>query len=102
MSYYIGNKMEIHTDEFAAAQTLYNYNVLSFKDLPWALLVPTADFMYPLEGVQIGFRKRTETGVVFNDGAYATSGHSFGGWVEDSQSDLDWYNYPDKNKVWLF
>ena len=82
---------------------LYKYNVeAKIKDLPWALLVPTADFKYPLEGVQLGFRKRTDTGVVFNDGAYATSGHSFGGWVEDSQSDLDWYNYPDKNKVWLF
>ena len=103
VAYYNGARYETHLDELKAAQVLYKYNVeAKIKDLPWALLVPTADFKYPLEGVQLGFRKRTDTGVVFNDGAYATSGHSFGGWVEDSQSDLDWYNYPDKNKVWLF
>lgn len=103
VAYYNGARYETHLDDLKAAQVMYKYNVeLKIKDLPWALLVPTADFMYPLEGVQLGFRKRTETGVVFNDGAYATSGHSFGGWVENNQSDLDWYNYPDKNKVWLF
>ena len=82
---------------------LYPYNVeVKIKDLPWALLVPSADFKYPLEGIQIGFRKRTETGVPFNDGAYATSGHSFGGWVENHESNLDWYNYPNNASVWIY
>jgi LruC domain-containing protein len=103
VAFYNSARYETHLDELKAAQVMYKYNVeAKIKDLPWALLVPSADFKYPLEGVQLGFRKRTETGVVFNDGAYATSGHSFGGWVENSQSDLDWYGYPDKNSVWMF
>ena len=28
--------------------------------------------------------------------------HSFGGWVENHESDLDWYDYPDNAKVWTF
>ena len=103
VAYYNGARYETHLDHLKAAQVLYPYNVeVKIKDLPWALLVPTADFMYPLEGVQIGFRKRTETGVVFNDGAYVTSGHSFGEWVENHESNLDWYEYPDNASVWTF
>lgn len=103
VAYYNGARYETHLDHLKAAQVLYPYNVeAKIKDLPWALLVPSASFLYPLEGVQIGFRKRTETGLVFNDGAYATSGHSFGGWVEDHESNLDWYNYPDNASVWTF
>ena len=100
---YNGARYETHLDDYKAAQVIFQYNVeIKIKDLPWALLVPTADFKYPLEGVQIGFRKRTSTGVPFNDGAYATSGHSFGGWVENCQSNLDWYYYPDNEKIWRF
>lgn len=103
VAYYNGARYETHLDHLKAAQVLYPYNVeVKIKDLPWALQVPSTDFKYPLEGVQIGFRKRTETGVVFNDGAYATSDHSFGGWVENHESDLDWYDYPDNAKVWTF
>lgn len=100
MSYYIGNKMEIHTDEFAAAQTLYNYNVLSFKDLPWALKIPTRYFRYPLEGCEIGFRKKTSDGTSAMFGAYMTKGHSFGEWAENHNDFLDWYQYPTENQVW--
>ena len=103
VAYYNGARFETHVDEYKAAQVLYPYNVeVKIKDLPWALLVPSANFLYPLEEIQIGFRKRTETGVVFNDGAYANTGHSFGEWVENSQSCLDWYNYPDNSKVWRY
>jgi hypothetical protein len=36
-------------------------------------------------------------------GAYVTRRHSFGEWVEDCESNLDWYNYPtDENDVWIF
>jgi hypothetical protein len=65
-------------------------------------LVPSNDFKYPLEGVQIGFYKRTDTGVVFSDGAYKTTGHAFGAWVENHKAALDWYNYPDESQVWIF
>ena len=103
VAYYNGARYETHVDELKAAQVLYPYNVeAKIKDLPWALQVPSADFYYPLEGMQIGFRKRTETGVVFNDGAYAASGHSFGEWVENHKSGLDWYDYPSKEKVWIY
>ena len=103
VAYYNGARYETHMDNLKAAQVLYPYNVeAKIKDLPWALLVPSANFLYPLEGIQIGFRKRTTTGVAFNDGAYDTTGHSFGEWVENSQSCLDWYNYPDNSKVWRY
>ena len=100
---YNGGLYEIHLDELKASQVLYNYQVeFRIKDLPWALLVPSNDFKYPLEGVQIGFYKRTETGVVFSDGAYRTTGHAFGAWVENHKAALDWYYYPDEGKVWIF
>ena len=100
---YNGGLYEIHLDELKASQVLYNYQVeFRIKDLPWALLVPSNDFKYPLEGVQIGFYKRTETGVVFSDGAYKTTGHAFGAWVENHKAALDWYYYPDESQVWIF
>ena len=97
---YIGNKMEIHTDEFASAQTFYTYNTLGFKDLPWALEIPTRFFRYPLEGNEIGFRKKTSDGKTTMFGAYMTTGHSFGEWAEDHNNYLDWYQYPTENQVW--
>ena len=100
---YNGGLYEIHLDELKASQVLYNYQVeFKIKDLPWALLVPSNDFKYPLEGVQIGFYKRTDTGVVFSDGAYKTSGHAFGAWVENHKAALDWYYFPDESQVWIF
>lgn len=94
MTYYVGGVVEIHTDDYAAAQTMYEYNTLSFKDLPWALKIPTRYFKYPLEGCQIGFRKE---GFMF--GAYMTVGHGFGEWCENHKSYLDWYLYPTDNQV---
>jgi LruC domain-containing protein len=100
---YNGGLYEIHLDELKASQVLYNYQVeFKIKDLPWALLVPSNDFKYPLEGVQIGFYKRTDTGVAFSDGAYKTTGHAFGAWVENHKAALDWYYYPDESQVWIF
>ena len=95
LTYYVGGVVEIHTDEFAAAKTLYEYNTLSFKDLPWALKIPTRYFKYPLEGVEMGFKKE---GFMF--GAYMTKGHGFGEWCEDHRNYLDWYLYPTDNKVY--
>ena len=86
---------ETHTEQFKSAQVLHEYFVPSFKDLPWALMVPQADFLYPLEGTEIGYRKKTESGVVAMFGAYTTIGHSFGEWAENHNSYLDWYLYPN-------
>ena len=100
MTFYAGVKLEIHLDEFKDAQIFYNYNTITFKDIPWALKIPTRYFQYPLEGNQIGFRKRTEDGSAAMFGAYMTMGHSFGEWVEDRNSSLDWYEYPTNNQVY--
>ena len=87
--------LETHTEQFKGAKVLHDYFVPSFKDLPWALMVPEADFLYPLEGTEIGYRKRTESGVVAMFGAYTTIGHSFGEWAENHNSFHDWYQYPN-------
>lgn len=92
---YNAGTWETHTEQFKSAKVLHDYFVPSFKDLPWALMVPQADFLYPLEGKEIGYRKRTDSGVVAMFGAYTTIGHSFGEWAEDRNSNLDWYFYPN-------
>lgn len=63
--------------------------------LPWGLVVPSASFRNPLEGVNIGFSK---DGVLF--GAYMTAGHSFGEWAANQKAACDWYNYPTENQVY--
>ena len=92
---YNGGAWETHTEQFKSAQVLHEYFVPSFKDLPWGLMVPQADFLYPLEGYEIGYKKKTESGKVAMFGAYATIGHSFGEWAENHNSYLDWYLFPD-------
>lgn len=98
---YNSARYETHMDDLKAAQVLYPYQVdYRIKTLPWMLVIPTDDFHYPLEGVQIGFRKKTQTGAYAMFGAYTANNHSFGQWVEDCQSNLDWYEYPTKEYVW--
>ena len=96
---YNSARYETHLDRYKTAQTLYDYKLeLKIKDLPWALMVPSENFAHPLEGVQIGFRKHTDSGTAFNDGAYK----EFGEWVENCEAYFDWYKYPNKNLVWEF
>lgn len=92
---YNAGTWETHTEQYKSAQVLHEYFVPSFKDLPWALMVPKADFLYPLEGTEIGYRKKTDSGSVAMFGAYTTVGHSFGEWAEDHNNYLDWYLYPN-------
>lgn len=91
---------ETHLDNFRDAQVLFEYPSPTIKDLPWALKVPMKDFRYPLEGVEIGFKKNTDTGASAMFGAYMTKGHSFGEWAEDYMNYLDWYLYPIESYVW--
>ena len=93
---YNAGTWETHTEQFKSAQVLHEYFVPTFKDLPWALMVPQYDFAYPLEGNEIGYRKRLESGAVAMFGAYTTVGHSFGEWAEDHTRFLDWYLYPNQ------
>ena len=79
-----------------------NYTVLhdysqptSAVILPWALVVPTGSFRYPLDGINIGF---ANVDSLF--GAYMTDGHSFGQWASNSAMARDWYNYPTGNMVY--
>ena len=95
ITYYNGGNWETHVEQFKSAKVLADYSVASFKDLPWALMVPQGDFRYPLEGYEIGYKRKTETGVVAMFGAYTTIGHSFGEWAEDHNNYLDWYLYPN-------
>lgn len=97
MTDYNAGTWETHTEQFKSAKVLHDYPVASFKDLPWALMVPQADFLYPLEGNEMGYRKRTDDGFVYMDGVYATVGHAFGEWAENHNGFLDWYLYPNKN-----
>lgn len=92
---YNGAVWEVHTNEHMLAQTLYEYPATAIKNLPWALCIPKGDFRYPLEGVNMGFKKRDAT-----FGAYMTPSHSFGDWSEDHLTALDWYNYPTLNQVY--
>lgn len=99
-----GGRYETHRYDLNAAQVMFPYNVeYRVKDLPWSFVVPMEKFCHPLEGIQIGFRKKTQTGVYAMFGAYVTRGHSFGEWVENCKSNLDWYTHPSsENDVWIF
>ena len=99
---YNAGTWETHTEQFKTATVLYKYPVANFKDLPWALMVPQGDFQYPLEGQEIGYRKRTGSGVVAMFGAYAFIGHAFGEWAENHNAYLDWYLYPDTKLTFPF
>ena len=98
---YNGGRWETHLDQYRDAQVLFEYPVsTTIKDLPWALVVPDGRFKYAWEGVNIGFKKRTDTGVTALFGAYSTEGHAFGEWCENYQSSLDWYQYPTSGQVY--
>lgn len=98
---YAGVNWETHLDIYRDSQVFYDYTFpLKFKDLPWALKVPMKEFRYPLEGNEIGFKKKTDTGATAMFGSYMTLGHSFGEWAEDYTKCLDWYLYPVDTYVW--
>lgn len=100
MAEYNSGVWETHLDEFRDAQVLYEYPSPAIKDLPWALMVPVRDFRYPLQGCEIGFKRKTPDGNVALFGAYMTTGHAFGEWVENYTQARDWYLYPTSNQVW--
>lgn len=94
---YSGTNWETHTDEYRAAQVMFEYPSSDVKDLPWALRVPSKDFYYPLEGIEIGFKKN---GAMF--GAYMTEGHSFGEWAENYMDCLDWYEHQYATSIYVW
>lgn len=94
LSPYYGYVWELHCYRDREAQVTREYTLTKGKNLPWALMIPYVSFRYPLEGVNIGFKK---SGALF--GAYMTRGCSFGEWAEDRNKCLDWYTSPTFNQV---
>ena len=94
LSPYYGAIWELHCYRDREAQVTREYTLTKSKNLPWALMIPYASFRYPIEGINIGFKK--------NDGyfgAYMNRGCSFGEWAEDRTKCLDWYTSPTFNRV---
>ena len=94
LSPYYGVVWELHCYRDREAQVTREYTLTKSKKLPWALMIPYASFRYPLEGINIGFKK--------NDGyfgAYMNRGCSFGEWAEDRTKCLDWYTSPTFNRI---
>ena len=94
---YNGALMEVHAAYNLRLETvLHDYvQPTSAVILPWALIIPSGSFRYPLDGVNIGFSKNE---ALF--GAYMTEGHAFGEWASSHEKALDWYNYPTSNMVY--
>lgn len=91
-------KWEIHTFAHKADQVLHDLGVNSTATssiMVWALKIPYAAFRYPQEETSIGYFK---DGIL--TGAYMTLDHSFGQWVTDRTSSLDWFHYPSVGMVY--
>jgi len=94
---YSGGLREIHAlYQYHSSMVLYEFRQPDTATiLPWALVVPSGSFRYPLDGVNVGFSR---SDALF--GAYMTAGHSFGEWAADHMKVSDWYNYPTGNMVY--
>ena len=96
---YLGGTFEVHQFAYRNDWVLKNYKLADIVKLPWALIVPYKKFRYPLDGVNIGFKKRDIQGF----GAYSSArGHTFGEWSMDQDLAHDWYlnEYATDNQVW--
>ena len=96
---YLGGTFEVHQFAYRNDWVLKNYKIAEIVKLPWALVVPYKKFRHPLEGVNIGFKKREIQGF----GAYSSvTGHTFGEWSMNHNLALDWYlnQYATENQVY--
>ena len=96
---YLGGTFEVHQFAYRNDWVLKNYKIAEIVKLPWALVVPYKKFRHPLEGVNIGFKKKDIQGF----GAYSSvTGHTFGEWSMNQNLALDWYlnEYATENKVY--
>ena len=95
---YLGGIYEVHPFAYRHDNVL---NVFKYDELiriPWSLTIPYSKFRHPLEGVNIGFKKKDIMGF----GAYGLRGHSFGEWSMDQNKSIDWYlnEYATENQVY--
>ena len=96
---YLGGTFEVHQFAYRHEWVLKNYKLAEIVKLPWALVVPYKKFRHPLEGVNIGFKKRDIQGF----GAYSSvTGHTFGEWSMNQNLAKDWYlnEYATENQVY--
>ncbi len=96
---YLGGTFEVHQFAYRNDWVLKNYKIAEIEKLPWALIVPYKKFRHPLEGVNIGFKKKDVQGF----GAYSrVIGHTFGEWSMNHNLAQDWYlnEYATENQVY--
>ena len=95
-----GFNVEVHTYQYKYDEALWDYtNGSSGEDdrVPWALLVPDADFHYPVEGIALGMYRN---GLV--SGAYSRYNHSFGQWGRNRNSSTDWWLFDNATPQLVF
>ena len=97
-------KWEVHTHDFKAAGVLHDYGsneTATSTNMVWALKIPSGSFRWSQEGENLGYYKKDEeTGQNVLTGAYMTFNHSFGQWVTDHTTNLDWFRYPATGLVY--
>ena len=87
MKDYNGGIFEVHPFRYRNDWVLKEYKLADIYRLPWALVVPYGKFRHPIEGENIGFKKKGALAF----GAYGYRGHSFGEWSMDHNLAQDWY-----------
>lgn len=98
MKQFLGAVFEVHPYAYRSECVLSEYPIDDrINRVPWSLTIPYGKFRHPLEGVNIGFKKKNTLGF----GAYGVRGHSFGEWSMDHTLSLDWYlnEYATENQV---
>ena len=96
---YLGGTFEVHQFAYRNDWVFKNYRIAEIEKLPWALIIPYKKFRHPLEGVNIGFKKKDIQGF----GAYSSvRGHTFGEWSMNHNLAQDWYlnEYATENQVY--
>ena len=96
---YLGGTFEVHQYAYRNDWVFKNYRIGEIDQLPWALVIPYKKFRHPLEGVNIGFKKKGIQGF----GAYSrVNGHTFGEWSMNHNLAQDWYlnEYATENQVY--
>jgi len=99
MKQFLGAVFEVHPYAYRSECVLSGYPLDDrINRVPWSLTIPYGKFRHPLEGVNIGFKKKETLGF----GAYGYTNHSFGEWSMDHTLALDWYlnKYATGNQVY--
>ena len=90
---------EVHPYDYRKECVFHEYPIDDrINRVPWSLTIPYSKFRHPLEGVNIGFKKKKTLGF----GAYGYYGHSFGEWSMSRFNAQDWYlnEYATENQVY--